>query len=339
LRATLTAFFKPLLADSEQEHAQCLFPARFAWLHEQLNFQTEKMPSPECQRYKGWIREIDAGSVTLVFPNYYISAPASMFGHTLLRINASQQDRPALLSYAVNYAALVDHEKTGPLEYGFKGVFGGFMGVFTIAPYYLSANSYNDMELRDIWEYDLNFKPEEIERMMRHLWELKRIYFDYYFFRENCSYHLLSLLEAARPGLRLRNRYTLWTTPVDTLRDVTSQPGLVNRSNYRPSRWSRFRQQMAAMTDLERHLSLSIIRSGNMSFTKKWQELTAESRARILDLLTEYYSLQPSEASGRLREQALAKRAALRTILPPAQYPPISTPPDTGHATTMASLS
>ena len=59
------------------------------------------------------------------------------------------------------------------------------------------------LENRDVWEYELNLEPHEIERLLAHTWELGFTRFDYYFFDENCSYHLLSLLDVARPGVEL----------------------------------------------------------------------------------------------------------------------------------------
>jgi len=339
LQATLAAFFRPTSVSTPLNHPQCRFIARYTWLREQLNINLDRIPSPSCPLFEKWVKEINPKSATLIFPYYYLDAPASMFGHTLLRINTANPGQPALLSYAVNYAALVDREQTGLIEYGFKGITGGFKGVFTIAPYYLSVRSYNDMEQRDIWEYDLNFSPLEIRRMVLHLWELKQTFFDYYFFRENCSYHLLSLFEAARPGLQLRTRYMLWTLPADTVRDMISESGLVSHRAYRPSRLSRFHQQLAAMTELEKQLSLSIIRTGTLSFTEKWDNLELASRARILDLMADHTALQHSEETAHLREQILIKRAALQVRLPAADYPAVSSSPETGHATTMAAIS
>ena len=49
-------------------------------------------------------------------------------------------------------------------------------------PYYEKIKEYSNLENRDIWEYSLEFTPDEVERMLLHLWELKDIYTDYYFF-------------------------------------------------------------------------------------------------------------------------------------------------------------
>ncbi|MCK7512715.1 MAG: DUF4105 domain-containing protein [Desulfobacterales bacterium] len=66
-------------------------------------------------------------------------------------------------------------------------------------PYYAKLQEYSDVDHRDIWEYSLNLTEPEIRRMMLHIRELDAIASDYYFFDENCSYLLFSLLEAARP--------------------------------------------------------------------------------------------------------------------------------------------
>ena len=82
-----------------------------------------------------------------------------------------------------------------------------FQGIFLHPPYYEKVTEYNNIDHRDIWEYDLNFSEHEVLRMVMHMWELKDIYSDYYFFDENCSYDLLYLLEAARPSLELTDEF------------------------------------------------------------------------------------------------------------------------------------
>src|SRR5439155_965886 len=101
------------------------------------------------------------------------------------------------------------------------------VGYFSTIPYYLKVQEYRDIENRDIWEYRLNFSDGQIRRMLMHAWELGNASFDYYFFKENCSYHLLSLLEVADPSLSLTDRFLFWTVPADTVRLITQQPVLV----------------------------------------------------------------------------------------------------------------
>jgi hypothetical protein len=83
---------------------------------------------------------------------------------------------------------------------------------------------YGDFDHRDIWEYRLNFNADEMRRMLYHIYELDNIFSYYYFFDENCSYSLLFLLDAARPGLALSDefysRFFTWVIPIDTIRGV-----------------------------------------------------------------------------------------------------------------------
>ena len=91
------------------------------------------------------------------------------------------------------------------------------------------------LENRDLWEYRLNLTQVETERMVEHVWELKQIQFDYFFFDENCSYRLLELLQVARPSLRLTEQFPLTAIPTDTVKAV-KEAGLVEKIDYRPSR-------------------------------------------------------------------------------------------------------
>ena len=81
----------------------------------------------------------------------------------------------------------------------------------------MKVQAYRDIENRDMWEYRLNLTPAQIDRLLMHAWELGNAYFDYFFFKENCSYHILSLLEYADPTLHLRDHFHFWTIPADTV--------------------------------------------------------------------------------------------------------------------------
>jgi hypothetical protein len=177
LEATLAAFFAP---DSKQ----CAFIARRAWLDEELKFDRSRLPIDDCPKFREWHDALNAASLTLVFASAYINNPSSMYGHTLLRIDArDQNERTRLLAYAVNSAATTD-EQNG-LTFAILGLIGGYPGTFSVLPYYIKVREYSDLENRDLWEYQLALKAEEVERVVRHLWELLPAYYEYYFFDEN----------------------------------------------------------------------------------------------------------------------------------------------------------
>ncbi len=232
LAATLKALYaSPSLGD---KHAQCVYPARTRWLRQQL--QLDDLPQPQCGEYDNWYRDINPHSAVLVFPAAYLNSPSSMFGHTLLRIDQADvtSNNTALLSYALNFGAYIEGMDNSIL-YAWKGLMGGYPGLFALVPYREKLAEYSRLENRDLWEYKLNLTPEETGRMVEHVWELKQVRFDYYFFDENCSFRLLELMEIARPGIELTEQFPLTAIPTDTVRAVKNA-GLIERIDYRPSR-------------------------------------------------------------------------------------------------------
>jgi hypothetical protein len=206
----------------------CRFPARRAWLETQLNIS---FGDGECHAYDALVAKMDPQKVTLVFPTAHINSPASMFGHTFLRIDSSMESK--LMSYAINYAAQTD--ETNGITFAYKGLFGGYSGFYSMLPYYEKLKEYRDSESRDVWEYDLNLTHDEVMAMVRHIWELQRINSWYFFFDENCSYHMLWLTEIARPSVHLRDHFTYAVIPPETVRAMEEE-GLVSTKHFRPSK-------------------------------------------------------------------------------------------------------
>ncbi|MFR8206372.1 MAG: DUF4105 domain-containing protein [Alphaproteobacteria bacterium] len=62
------------------------------------------------------------------------------------------------------------------------------------------STPHNNIENRDIWEYNLDFTPEELDFFVAHLWEVGHAQSKYYFFTRNCSYMLMETLDAVRPS-------------------------------------------------------------------------------------------------------------------------------------------
>lgn len=210
------------------ESVFCRFPARRAWLEQELN---TSFGAGECTDYDALLTKMDPQKVTLVFPSAHINSPASMFGHTFLRIDSSMESK--LMSYAINYAAHT--EDTNGLLFAYKGLFGGYYGFYSMLPYYEKLKEYRDSESRDVWEYDLNLTHAEVMAMMRHIWELQHINSWYYFFDENCSYHMLWLTEIARPSVHLRDHFFYYVIPPETVR-AYEEESLVGEKHFRASK-------------------------------------------------------------------------------------------------------
>src|SRR6266849_11074234 len=92
LEATLASFFSDVQETQDIQNPQCAFIARYSWLDSRLAFDPARMPKQPCKRFNEWREALNPQGVTLVFPAAYINSPASMYGHTLLRIDAKDQD-------------------------------------------------------------------------------------------------------------------------------------------------------------------------------------------------------------------------------------------------------
>ena len=255
LEETLRSFFEPNIENHENK--RCRFVARYAWLKEQLQIDESKLAPVVCTEFEQSLSDINPKSVTLIFPVAYLNSPASMFGHTLLRIDGSSES--ALISLAVNYSA-VTSENQG-LIYAYKGVSGGFQGYYATNPYYEKVREYIGIEHRDIWEYRLDLTQEETKRLFYHVWEMRGIGSNYYFLDRNCSYAILYLLEIARPSLKNINDFLedhkVWVLPSDTVR-VVIDSGIVAQVSYRPSLVTRIKDMSNLLSDENRQIAYSM---------------------------------------------------------------------------------
>ena len=281
LEATLRSFFQD---DKEKvKDVLCRFTARYFWLKKRLGFDASELAANGCEAFETALEDINPDSATLIFPAAHINSPSSMFGHTLIRVDSA--DKSHLLSYSLSYAA--NANDMNGLLYAYKGIFGHYEGYFSVMPYYQKVKQYGDIDHRDIWEYRLNLTAEEIYLMLLHLWELQEIYSDYFFFDENCSYTLLFLLDAARPGLKLTEELSLWVMPVDTIR-LMMKKNLIAEAVYRPSKTTKIKHLISAAGEEEQGLALQIYDGTVRPDAVLKKDFTQSEKARVLDLVMEY---------------------------------------------------
>jgi len=332
LQATLAALYDN--SDSGDEHAQCRFVARFKWLQRNIEQPFEDLPTVDCKAFKEWRAQMPDHQVTMIFPAYHLNSPSSMFGHNLLRLDPEDREASSdWLSIAVNFGANVNAQDNS-IFFAFKGLTGGYPGYFIVTPYFKKIREYNRHENRDIWEYPLNLTPEETRNMVNHLWEMKDIKFDYYFFDENCSYRLLELLEVARPQVELTDEFPFTVIPVDTVRAI-EQAGLITGIDYRPS-------QATVLEDLLKHIPAEqhalvkrIADHPESVDDQDFRQLSETEQRKIVDAAYRYLRYQ-SEGEVRTPETARRSFQLLKAL---NSYPAASdTPreitaiqPETGH--------
>jgi hypothetical protein len=343
LDATLKQFFSDELIGRSKQPAQCAFIARYEWLRNRLRFDETRLPPMACERFERWFADFEAQSITLIFPSAFLNNPASMFGHTLLRVDQrGQTDSTRILAYTINYAA--DVPPDAGMAYPIRGIFGGYRGFFSTIPYYLKVREYRDIENRDIWEYRLNFTEHQVRRLLMHAWELGNASFDYYFFKENCSYHLLALLDYADPTLHLTDEFLFWTVPADTVRVIASKPGLVSGIAYRPSRSNVIRRKRESLPSEEREIAHRLTRDIGELTSPEFVQLGLPRKAFLLDLASDYLRYRtdttdspPPELKERNRA-VLTARSQLRIPSPEFAVVPFAKQPELGHRTSRASV-
>jgi len=332
LIATLASLFH---VQNEQQATPCKFPARYQWLKQQLSIDERKISRyPVCQRYLAWRKQIDPRSITLIFPSSYMNAPSSVFGHTLLRIDGSNNDPSHLLSHAISFAAKIP-DGTGALEYALGGLNGTFPGRYQHALYHQKIKEYGRIENRDIWEYKLNLNQQELDRLLKHLWEVKGINFRYLFAKENCSFRLLELLEVARAGSRLTNHFPLYAIPADTIRILTEQ-GFISSVHYRPSASTRLHAEINDLNRHEQQLALKISHhDGAVLTAPDFLKLADERKAKVIQLAYRYLKWKQIESwrkADNLWPYRLIKQLELHPAVTETTIPtPVR--PDQGHAT------
>lgn len=305
LEATLRALVDEKVFDDNS--TACRFPARKAWLAEELGM--EALPEVECRLYNKLLKRIDPQSVSLIFPSAYINSPASMFGHTFLRIDSSYQSK--MLSYAINYAAAANPDTENGMVFAVKGLFGGYYGQYSLLPYYEKIKEYRDSEERDMWEYDFDLSPKEIEQMMRHIWELQNTYSFYYFFTENCSYNMLWLIEAARPSVHAREYFNYQVIPPETIHAVIDEKIVTNR-HFRPARRSKLLAYESHLDekDIKSVFTLANAQQSPQDFLKE-SDCSLQKKRYILEASSEF--VEYDFLSGDINQSAYKHR--LYTLL------------------------
>ncbi|NJL60465.1 MAG: DUF4105 domain-containing protein [Desulfobacteraceae bacterium] len=336
MEATLRAIFSA--AQSSKDHAVCKFPGRYSWLKEQLDIDTSELPQSSCEEFDQMIDNIKPVSATVVFPTYFMNSPASMFGHTM--INIETETRSPLLFPSIHYAAITT--ETNGLVFALKGLFGYYKGYYSIQPYYQELQDYSDISQRDIWEYPLNLRKEEVMRLLRHLWEIRDIYSEYYFFDENCSFNLLFLIEAAVPSLHLIEKFPRWTLPIDMIR-ATEKEHLVEDVRYRPSKASKIQYKISLLSEEYQNIALDIIYGRTEPDTVADLAIDAEEKIKIFDLSIEYIQYQYAKKQITLEEyqKLLLKTLSARSRLGQKESDyavPVPISPDESHESARMSI-
>jgi hypothetical protein len=336
-KAELQATIKQLILDKsdDENSTQCYYPSRSAWILKNIPELKEQVFQPACDALHKELKTLDAKYITVILASAHINSPASAFGHTFLRID--NNPKTPLLSYSVNYAAMTSEDNG--LIYAYQGIFGGYQGRYSVAHYYEKLKSYSDLEQRDIWEYRLNLSKEEIEKMVRHIFEVRHFYADYFFLAENCSYNLLWLIEVAKDEVELTSQFNHKAIPIDTVRAIIDA-NLVAQTTYRPSKRKKILALSEPIKNNPTALSFAKSKEHNLSLIAA---LTKKEKIASLELATALLQIDYAENEIEKKEylpkflRLLKARSKLGKIKREKIAEPTS--PSLSHKTAKATIS
>jgi len=303
LNSTLRAFYLPI-EKNVNTHAICRFPARYIWLQKKLKLVG--LPSPEqvCSDFNEWTHGNTVQSISIVFASGYMGNPGSYYGHILLKLNSGAfESKSSLLDQTVNYGVIATNNDD-PVTYMVKGVLGGYEGGFSEIQYDFHAKNYGELELRDIWEYELLLSEDEVNFIVAHAWEVLGKTHTYFFFKENCVTRLAELLEVVE-GVSVVPKNPIFILPQAFLKELANTrrngESLVRALRFHPSRQSRLYNKYSDLTSQQRNFVHDAVADEGELDSTFFKQLSVESRKKILATLLDY--LEFSKASKALPEE------------------------------------
>lgn len=317
LRATINAFFQKV-GDDPNNHPRCRYPARYTWLKSRLNWTGIDMPDSQCEKMTAWARQGEVRSISLIFASGFLSNPASLFGHLLIKFNTGEPAvSGSLLDPSMSYGAIVPENENG-IFYAVRGLFGGYPAGFSHDKFFLQNHNYTETELRDLWEYELDLSPTERDEIIAHSWELLHVRFRYFFLSDNCAFRVADLLSTTIEEAFLPNRP--WSAPSSVIDQAMKiqrdgKP-LVNRLTYLPSRQNRLFQKYSTLPPSQQQAIRNVIDDFQTLGEKLDSTSTTGEKIALLETLFDYYEYRNADLMkknhfGAQKQQLLLERMKL----------------------------
>jgi len=332
LYATLKAFNSN--TGETDEHALCRFPARRMWLQANAGYTFN---TPACKAFDDWAMLDTVDSISMVFATGHFASPASFFGHNFLKINR-KNNTSHLLDTAINFGAQIPPNEN-PLVYLANGIFGGYQASYSAEPFYRFLAKYGEEDLRDVWEYKLAFNTLQEKILVAHTWELQDVSFPYYFFRQNCAFHISALLNVFTTQ-RYVPEYLPWAMPITVFdRMMSSKIGdvpLVSDIELHRSRRSLFQNRFAASSpELKRLIHKHSLGLLDLSKSDDFDALSTSDKTSFVDTMLDYSAFMAKEKGGAVHRENQRLLLLQRLSLPSgeANKPPAdkTQPPHLGQ--------
>ena len=294
----------------------CAFPARYSYIQKyHPEFVNEKCPS-----FSEWEKELAVKDIYLVYASSYVSNPASMFGHSFLRLSRGGVSRSSALNdYSVGFMALTNNNDSS-FSYAIKGITGGYVGNYEVKPFYMNVGLYQSAEDRDLWQYKLNLSQSQVNFFVKILWELSQnTGFSYYFFDENCSSQLLKTLQIVDEDFNFfEGRHFIFAHPIETIK--WAKASVVEKDElFYPAINKVLRKRLREMSGDER--------ASYQKLKRNIDGVKDESSIRVLDALIDFYKFESYRKNSNLKKNEqeimnaiLKRRAALKVVSEKFEY-------------------
>lgn len=328
LFATIRAMEAPIGADPN-DHAQCRFPARFIWLKKTVWKNQSAPANVECPNFRTWLGDDPITGASFIFVSGYLQNPSSFYGHMMLRLNTGHEDRldkDQLLAKALNHGAIFPNNENG-VAYIFNGLTGGYPATFSELEFFHHEHEWNEEELRDAWEYELELTDDQVAMLAAHSWEMRQTHVPYYFLRQNCAFRMAEMVSVVIDGTLIPPTKP-WVMPIDILASAkqfqNGDTSLVRSTRLLPSRQSTFRERFEELSSTEQRLVKNYIAAPTNKPESSLVQVEGHRRAAVVETLIDYFNMDQSQAE--LSAEAKVIRNDL--LLARMQMPPGMTPVD-----------
>lgn len=332
LKATLDSYSKPFPADADQ-HARCRFPARYLWLSERIHLANYQVIHPQCVSLKKSQEKLQLDSISLMFVTGYLGNPASSFGHSFIKLDTrNSYGDNSLFDLTISYGADVP-ENENVFLYIYRGLFGEYKAKISDKYFYSEDLVFSSTEFRDIWEYKLNLKDQQLLFFQLHMWEILGQQFQYYFLHRNCGYELSRILEVVIDGDLVKSA-DVYFLPIETffsLSEIPPENTMFSDVIYHPSEQKVVYEHYQRLSDSEKQYVLEIMEQDKVNISIL-DTLEDGEQIEIIDFLLTYHKyLLTRDPDNEIFEKSKKALLVQRFNLPPRAAPEIEieqfTPP------------
>ncbi|MDO4449807.1 MAG: DUF4105 domain-containing protein [Moraxella sp.] len=259
--AELIANIETLSNPATKDVFACQFPARTHWLISQLPHLSSDIHLDDCEEFNAFKSQIDVKQLSLIYAEEHINRVGSFFAHTLIKIDNTKSlaTHNSDDAYYINFAT----DETAD-DSMIRTVQGKNPAAMTVDKFTEKQASYLMTDERDLWEFTIDLPQDELDQIIRHLWEVRGLHRYYNFLDNNCASEILRLIDVANDRHDLVKDAGKIISPNEVGR-VLQRNHLLKSQNLQPSR----RTMLAEGIDVDEQSYKQLMTDGNLPHINK----------------------------------------------------------------------